>query len=192
MMLLSGAALAETAHEHLWTDWAPAQGGSHTGVCAEDGDALTAKCYTYSAALENGSISACGICGVNSTMSESIMPLLEGVTATPTNPNPGKQRGTLIVRGLANPSAANPEVLYAFTLNYEWKGGLATFKNPCDISIPLNLELPESWRLVRITPRAGDDSVQNPEKRVDMECTYVDGVLTFNTRTPAMYMILAQ
>ena len=54
------------------------------------------------------------------------------------------------------------------------------------------MELPENYQLIRITPAAGDDSVQNPEQQIEMESQWEEGVLSFTTKTPALYLIVSE
>ncbi len=190
LLLTTVCAFAED-HVHVWGEWLPTQDNTqHSAVCVECGETLTTAHYNYSGSVSGGSIRVCGICGYADNTNGNFT-MISDVTATPIRENPSSQRGELIVRGLANPTALDESIVYAFTINYANNGGLATFKNESEISISLDIDFPENWKLIRIRPSAGDDSVQNPEQKVDMEATFVDHVLTFTTRTPALYMIVA-
>jgi hypothetical protein len=179
--------LGETAHEHTWGEWIPAEGG-HTAVCTEDGEALTVKHYTFSTTMGGKSVSVCAMCG---QYREGIFPLIEGAQAVSQKAKPSNQRGSLIARGLEKPFSDDETVVYAFTVAYVQNGALATWKDVSTVSLPI-AGLPGNARLIRISPAAGDDSVQNPEQRIEMESVYQDGVLTFTTKTPALYLLVAE
>ena len=193
LLLAANTVLAETTHEHTWGEWIAEEDGSgHTASCT-DGDSavMTAKHYYFTVALNGISARVCAICGTGRGIADSFANI-DKATATPVDKNPGNQRGCLIVRGLEKPFETNESVAYAFTMAFVWNGGLSTFKNKCEISIPLNVELPGSWKLVRVASASGDDSVQNPETWVDIEAAYGNNVLTFVTKTPALYLILSE
>lgn len=188
-LLMTTAALAETAHTHVWGEWIPeAESANHTGVCSECGESKTVKHYTASVTIADKTRSVCLICG-NSAV--GTFALVEGASAVPVAEKPKTQRGEFVVRDMAAPWAEDPSVLYAFTLLYANNGSLATFKNQVTVSLPIAAELPQNVKLVRVRSSAGDDSVQNPEVWIDMESTFEDGVLTFKTQTPSVYLVMA-
>ena len=186
-LLAAGAGLAEEAHEHTWGEWTPAEGG-HTAVCASCGEALTAKHYTFATRLGSFSDSVCGMCG---QYSGGVFPLIEGASIASTKEKPSKQRGEFIARGMEKPFS-DENVLFAFTVAYANNGGLATWKDMSVITLPLPLTLPDTYRLIRVQPSAGDDSVQNPEKWIDLQSTWENGALTFTAKTPALYLLVAE
>ena len=191
-LLLSGTALAEEAHEHVWGEWTEAETGGHIAYCvAEDGASKTASHYTASVNISGKTYRVCLMCG---DYGEEALDLIEDATATPTNANPGTQRGSLVVRGKAHPFENDPTVLYAFTVCYQRDGGLATFKNQSLVSFSLkDLELPAGFKLIRVQSSAGDDSVQNPEKWIEMSYELTeDGLFSFHTKTPTVYLLVAE
>ena len=190
--LCATAALAQSAHEHVWGEWADSgDGATHTASCtAGDGATESAAHYNFTGTIAGTSVRVCGMCGACST-SAAPFALIAGATATPVGENPANQRGSLVVRGLESPFAEDASVLYAFTMAYEWNGGLATFKNRCELNVPLPEELPEGWKLIRISVASGDDSTQRSESWIDIEAAWENGVLTFESKTPSLFLILA-
>lgn len=191
ILMLFSAVMAEETHEHVWGEWTEAEGGGHTASCVEnDGASKTASHYTASVNISGKSYRVCLICG---DYGNETLPLIEDASAAPVKENPSAQRGRLVVRGKANPFENDPSVLYAFTVCYERDGSLATFKNQSVISFSLqDLDLPEGFKLIRVQSSAGDDSVQNPEKWIEMGYEYQDGVFSFSTKTPTVYLLVAQ
>ncbi|MBQ9299404.1 MAG: hypothetical protein IJ214_02720 [Clostridia bacterium] len=178
-------AAAEGAHEHVWGEWLPSDGG-HTAECAEDGDTLTVRHHTFS----TGTISGSAVCAMCGQYRDGVFPLIEGAEAVSQKAEPSTQRGIFVARGMETPYADAENVVYAFTVAYVHNGALATWKDVSTVSLPLDVELPENYQLIRITPAAGDDSVQNPERQIEMESAWEDGVLSFTTKTPALYLIV--
>ena len=191
LLLLGTWTMALAEHEHLWTDWQDMQdGASHAATCPEDGVMQRTRHNSYSATINGASMRVCSICGTGSRLTAPFA-LLEGATAVPTAAEPLEQMGHLIVRGLASPTELDEKIVYAFTITYELRGGMATFRNTSDITIPLGIELPEGWKLVRVSPASGDDSVYSPEAWIDTAATYEEQILSLTTRTPGLYLILA-
>ncbi len=183
--MLSLAASA-SEHEHVFGEWTPGENNMHTALCEECGEELSARHYTFTSKMGEASVSVCAACG---QYQDGVLALIEGAQALSEKPTPSKQKGVFIARGLESPFAGDETIIYAFTAAYINNGELATWKDVSTVSLPLNIELPEDYQLVRVTPSAGDDSVQNPEKRTEMESSYEDGVLCFSTKTPALYLI---
>ena len=179
--------LAEEAHEHVFSEWTVTDGG-HEATCEECGETITAKHYTFTTSVADSSVRICAMCG---QCGEEVFPLISGVTVTSQKPTPTKQRGAIVARGQKAPFEGDSEILYAFTLAYVQNGELATWKDVSDVVLPLEEELPEGYQLVRVNPAAGDDSVQNPEERVEMDSSFEDGALHFVTKTPALYLVMA-
>lgn len=175
-------------HEHVFAQWVPAESG-HEATCEECGETLTAKHYSFSSSIGGSSVGVCAMCG---QCKDTVFGLIDGVEVVSQKPTPSKQRGAVVARGMEAPFEDEPEILYAFTLAYVQNGELATWKDVSDVKLPVDAELPESYQLVRVSPAAGDDSVQNPEERVEMESSYEDGVLCFVTKTPALYLVVAK
>ena len=174
-------------HEHIWGEWLPTAEG-HTATCAEDGEALTARHYTFS----TGTVSQSAVCAICGQYKNGVFPLIEGAQAQSQKKKPSSQRGSFMARGMKAPYENAPNVLYAFTVAYVQNGTLATWKDVSTVTLPLDAQLPEDYQLIRITPAAGDDSVQNPEQQIEMESTWAEGALTFVTKTPALYLILSK
>ena len=120
----------------------------------------------------------------------SFLLILICLTASSLAEQPSSQRGAFIVRGTGSPFSQEPGVLFAFTAAYVRDGALATWKDVSTVTIPLDINLPETARLIRVQPASGDDSIQNPEQHIEMEYTYADGILSFTTKTPALYMLI--
>ena len=190
ILLMCSAAISEDAHEHVWGEWTEAETGGHIAFCvAEDGASKTASHYTASVKIGDITYRVCLMCG---DYGEETLPLIADAAAEPVNANPGTQRGNLVVRGKAHPFENDPSVVLAFTVCYERDGGLATFKNQSRVSFSLgDVELPEGVRLIRVQSSAGDDSVQNPETWIEMSYELQDGVFSFNTKTPTVYLLIA-
>lgn len=190
-LLLSALTTVCAEHVHLWTDWKDMNdGASHAATCPEDGVTQRTRHNTYAVTLNEASMRVCSICGAGSGM-RAPFALIEGAEAVPTAAEPLEQMGSLIVRGLAHPTELDARVVYAFTITYEYRGGMATFRNTSDVTIPLGVELPEGWRLIRVNPATGDDSTYSPEAWIDTQATFETQTLSLTTRTPGLYLILA-
>jgi len=188
-LLSAGCAVMAEEHVHTWGTWAHVDGTStHTAACVECGEEKTVKCYSTTATIADKRASICCYCG---NYSEGTFTPVEG-TAVALNGKDSAQRGTFLVLGKENPFAADPTVVYAFIPGFTKDGGMATFKNKCTVTVKIDAELPENFRLVRVTPQAGDDSNQTPETWTDCEYTWENGVLTFETKSPNMHLIIAE
>lgn len=186
LLTLCAAAMADE-HVHTWGPWTKVEGtNTHSAVCTECGESMTAKCYSATVTFENHRVGVCSYCGA---YSEGAFEPIEG-TAKALNGKDSSQRGVFLAVGKAQPFASQPEVLYAFIPGFTKDGSMATFKNKCSISVKIDVELPEGFHLVRVTPQAGDDSNQTPETWTECEYTWEDGVLTFETKSPYLHMIV--
>ncbi len=177
--------------DHLWGERTLTENSSqHAAACVRGcGAAKTVKCTNVGITLGRSSMNICAICG---TYKYGTFELIPQASALPVSDTPADQRGTLVVRGKTLPfEDTDPSVLYAFTLTYEWNGGMATFKNQSTISIPIDAELPEEFQLIRVSVSPGDDSVQRKEVWVGIEHDFTDGILTFAAKNPSLYIIKA-
>ena len=186
LMLVSAA----SAEEHTWGNWVTTEDGAkHTAVCTECGEEKTVKCTTYTATLaDNKKVSVCAYCGA---CKYGTFQKIEAATATPVVEQPGAQKGVFEVFGKALPfEELDSSVLYAFTIGYNRNGEVATFKNKSLVQILIDVELSEGFKLIRVTPSAGDDSNQTAEKWTEVEYTFENGILSFETKNPALHIIV--
>lgn len=189
LLLGAAAGVAQDGHEHTWGEWTAVDGAGHIASCtAEEAQTKTAKHYHFTATAGGESVRVCAVCGA-ATGTSGDFALLEGALAQPVSENPKAQRGDLVVRGLENPFPSDETVTFALTMTYAWDGGMATFKNPSRIEVPLDVELAQGYKLVRVSGASGDDSVQTAESWIDVDSSFEDGVLIFQTRTPALFLV---
>lgn len=188
MLAMAVGTAAAEEHIHTWSAWKATESGSqHTATCTECGEEKTAKCTTYTATLDQEKISVCAYCGANKY---GEFERIEEATATPIADNPSAQKGEFIVMGKAEPFAeADDSVIYAFTIGYARDGEAATFKNKSVVRLPIGEEI-GAFKLIRVTPSSGDDSTQTAEKWTEIEYTYENGVLSFETKNPALHMLV--
>lgn len=190
-LLLLTVPFAASAEEHVhrWGAWTKVENASeHTATCADCGETKTVKCTGNTVTLDGDKQSVCPFCGANAY---GAFTLIEGATATPTVEKPKTQRGEFVAFGKAMPfEAVDPSVLYAFTIGYTLDGGVATFKNKSTVSLPI-ADLPENFQLIRISTSSGDDSTSAKEEWIDIEYTYENGILSFETKNPALHIIKA-
>lgn len=184
LLWAAASSLAESQHGHIWGEWLPAEGG-HAATCAEDGETLVARHYSFS----TGTVSESAVCAICGQYKNGVFPLIEGAQALSQKAKPSSQRGSFMARGMKAPYENAPNVVYAFTVAYVQNGALATWKDVSTVTLPLDVQLPADYQLIRITPASGDDSVQNPERQIEMESVWEEGCLTFVTKTPALYLI---
>lgn len=191
LMLSVAAGAAAQDHAHAYGRWTPAEDGSgHTAVCETCGEQAEASCANYT--MRVGSESRLGICAICGACKLGAFEALEGAEATPTDEEPKAQKGRFVACGKALPFAGEDErILYAFTIGYEQDGKAVTFKNRSVIRIPIQAELPEGFRLVRIKAASGDDSTQTAEEWIDVDYTFEDGVLRFESKNPALHIVVA-
>lgn len=190
-IFIGGGVAAAQEHAHTWNAWTATENGSqHMAACLECGEIQEKKCLNYTATLDGSKkVSVCANCG---TCKYGAFERNEGATATPVAEKPLEQRGSFVVYGKALPfKELDADVLYAFTIGYELDGAAVTFKNKSTVQMKIDAELPEGFRLIRITPASGDDSTQTDEKWVDVEYTFEDGVLSFESKNPALHVVMA-
>lgn len=177
---------------HTWGEWkAEADGSSHTAYCIECGnDSLPVKHYNFTITVNDSTARICAICGFSKGTQETLQ-IIPDASAVPVKSDPSPQRGNLVVRGLRYPIKGDEHIVFAFTLVYELNGSLATFKNQSRISIPVEIGGTDDWELLRIAGASGDDSVQTAESWVKIDSAYENDILSFETKTPALYIIRA-
>jgi len=95
--------------------------------------------------------------------------------------------GEAIVRGMY---ASFDDVLYAFTAAYEYSGNVMPFSAPVSISLPLIGEEFAAFDLVRIDVTLDAETNERIEIRTPVEYTFENGILTFETNTAALYLLL--
>ena len=97
-------------------------------------------------------------------------------------------RGELIARGQEMPFDG---ILYALTIAYEYAGTLDEFTGMVHIEITLEMpdELPE-FQLVRVDVTEADEDTERAEVWTGIEYNYEDGVLSFDTDTAGMFLLL--
>ncbi len=189
LLLFASTASAQSEHTHTWGEWVPLGDGRHMAQCTAGDDATsTQRHYNMTVTAGGATVRVCAICGAGQGIMQPF-PVISQAQAIPRSVSPAAQRGMFLVRGMKNPFSADQRILFAFSLTYEHDGGIATFKNLSDIHVPLPIALPKGWKLFRIASAAGDDSVQNPETWVELEAAHDDDILTFVTKTPALYVI---
>lgn len=180
---------AAEEHAHSWSAWVKVENASsHTATCADCGETKTVKCTGNTVTLGGNKQSVCAYCGANAF---GAFERIEGATATPLAEKPGKQRGEFVAFGKAMPfESVDASVLYAFTIGYGLDGGVATFKNKSTVCLPI-ADLPDGFHLIRITTSSGDDSTSPKEEWVNIQYTYEDGILSFDTKNPALHIVKA-
>ncbi len=189
-LLIPGLAGAEAPdHEHAWGEWTHNnEGGTHTAECAVCGESRTVKCYNTTVTINENRINVCLFCGYAPFGMLSVIPEAK---ATPVENDSKAQHGVFVARGIEKPfGEKEPDILYAFTIAYCLDGGLATFKNKSVVSLPLKLDLPEGFKLEKVSVSSGDDSTQRKEEWIDTDYTYEDGVLSFISKSSTLYLII--
>lgn len=98
-------------------------------------------------------------------------------------------RGELIVCGLETHFDG---VLYALTVAHEYAGTLNDFTGMVHVEIPLALtdELP-AFRLVRVDVPEGGEDTERTEVWTEIEYSYEDGVLSFDTDAAGVFLLLS-
>lgn len=101
--------------------------------------------------------------------------------------------GEAIVRGMEAPFEG---ALYAFTAGYEYSGKMQAFENvkdeeilPITISLPLSEEIGE-FTLVRVDVTPATEEIERAEVWTELAYTFEDGVLTFETETDGLFLLL--
>lgn len=191
LVLASGAGAAPAqAQEHHWGEWVKAEGSAgHTAACVDCGVERTASCANFSVKPGSATLNVCANCGA---CGGDFFELISDASAVPVEGEAENQRGRLVVRGKEKPFPGhNDGIRYAFTLSYDWNGGLATFKNRVTATVPVRAELSDGFRVYRVSVVPGDDFNIRREEWIEIEYAFSDGILTFETKTPALYLIIA-
>lgn len=189
-LMLAGGALAQE-HAHTFGAWTKMEGVSrHGAACNACGEVVEKQCATYSLTLQSGKkANVCALCG--DCAYGAFSPVADA-QATPLAEKTSKQRGEFAVYGRALPFAGEDDrILYAFTVAYNNDGAATAFKNKSRIQFRVDAQLPEQFTLLRVTSSAGDDSTQTPEKWTEIDHGFEDGLLTFESKNQAVYLIMA-
>lgn len=188
ILIVATSGFSKNECTHTWSEWIREEDSPyHSAVCIECGEKKAVRHSTASVTVSGQPRSVCLVCGDSAT---GILTLVKGVIAQPVSVESKIQRGDFVVRQMVAPWPEKPSILYVFTLLYAYNGGMATFKNQVRVSLPISDELPEKMELIRVQSSAGDDSVQNPEVWIDIDFLFEKGVLTFNTQTPGIYLLI--
>ncbi len=179
----------KTAALHHWYGpWSFSGDMTHSATCLRDGCGYvcTRDCAAYTVTVGDNLLSICPVCG---NLNGMAMSELEGAITNADNDVIGiPGRGELIARGQEMPFDG---VLYLLTIAYEYDGTLNEFTGMVriDISLELTEELPE-FQLVRVDVTEADEDTERAEVWTGIEYNYEDGVLSFDTDTAGIFLLL--
>ena len=179
----------KTAALHHWYGpWSFSGDMTHSATCRRDGCGYvrTRDCTAYTMTVGDNQVSICPVCG---NMNGITMSKLEGAITNADNDVIGiPGRGELIARGQEMPFDG---ILYALTIAHEYAGTLDEFTGMVHIEITLEMpdELPE-FQLVRVDVTEADEDTERAEVWTGIEYNYEDGVLSFDTDTAGMFLLL--
>lgn len=173
----------EKALLHWFSQWKPCSDGYHAAYCIREGCDGTAglPCEWFELTFttsdeEEMTVSICPVCGA--VRHEDIV--FEAIKSATVKANEKwLPRGELIVRAMENPYG---ECQYAFTVGYEFSGWLEDFLGTVTVTMPMELE--GEFRLAYV------EETLEGQTLTDVEFTYEDGKLTFETEKQGIYLIL--
>ena len=176
------------ALQHWYGPWSFSGDMTHSATCRRDGCGYvrTRDCTAYTMTVGDNQVSICPVCGnmngiTMSTLKATVTRVDNGVNGIP-------KRGELSVCGLEAPFDG---ILYALTIAHEYAGTLDEFTGMVHIEITLEMpdELPE-FQLVRVDATEADEDTERAEVWTGIEYNYEDGVLSFDTDTAGMFLLL--
>ena len=176
------------ALQHWYGPWSFSGDMTHSATCRRDGCGYvrTRDCTAYTMTVGDNQVSICPVCGnmngiTMSTLKATVTRVDNGVNGIP-------KRGELSVCGLEAPFDG---ILYALTIAHEYAGTLDEFTGMVHIEITLEMpdELPE-FQLVRVDVTEADEDTERAEVWTGIEYNYEDGVLSFDTDTAGMFLLL--
>ena len=176
------------ALQHWYGPWSFSGDMTHSATCRRDGCGYvrTRDCTAYTMTVGDNQVSICPVCGnmngiTMSTLKATVTRVDNGVNGIP-------KRGELSVCGLEAPFDG---ILYALTIAHEYAGTLDEFTGMVHIEITLEMpdELPE-FQLVRVDVTEADEDTERAEVWTGIEYNYEDGVLSFDTDTAGIFLLL--
>ena len=176
------------ALQHWYGSWSFNGDMTHSATClrAGCGYVCARDCAAYTVTVGDNLVSICPVCnnmdGIKmSTFKATVTSVDNGVNGIP-------KRGELSVCGLEAPFDG---ILYMLTVAYEYDGMLDEFTGMVHIEIALEMpdELPE-FQLVRVDVTEADEDTERTEVWTGIEYNYEDGVLSFDTDTAGIFLLL--
>ena len=152
---------------HWFDIWTSNGDGTHSAACKREGCDHTGsnKCEFYEVTIGETTYSVCPVCG------DGVFEIVEGALIEGEN----LPKGEAIIRGAADPFEG---VLYAFTAGYEYSGDMEAFIGAVKVSLPVSVE--GEFKLMF----AGE------EELTEIAYTVEEGVLSFETETAGLYLIV--
>ena len=169
------------ARVHWYGSWSYDGDMTHRATCVRGGCGYVRReeCTSYAVMVGDTELNICPVCG---NLNGTTMGALEATVTDLDNEDGGiPERGELSVYGLERPFDG---VLYALTVGYEYAGALDEFTGMVHVEIPVVLpdELPE-FRLVHVDETGAGENAE-------IEYTYEEGVLSFNTDVAGVFLLL--
>ena len=179
---------AIAALQHWYGPWTFSGDMTHSATCRRDGCGYvrTRDCSVYTMTVDDNQVSICPVCGNMNGITMSTLKATATSVDNGVNGIPG--RGELSVCGLEAPFDG---ILYALTIAHEYAGTLDEFTGMVHIEVTLEMpdELPE-FQLVRVDATEADEDTERAEVWTGIEYNYEDGVLSFDTDTAGMFLLL--
>lgn len=168
------------ALSHWFGLWSPTEKGMHTATCLRDGCGYvgTKDCAPIETALTGKIVSVCPVCGRSG---DKVYEIIEGAEITEVDRFAIK-RGETVIRGMEAPTEG---VLYAFTVGQEYSGVIEPFQGTIKVQIPLDASI-QNFELKQIP------TLKGAATSVSVQYTIEDGMLTFETHTPGLFLLVAK
>ena len=153
-----------TIGQHLYSNWQPADDGSHISPCLVCGEEHIVSCTVFRT-LEGltPAFAACPICGVYDGGVLAVVYAHDGDESLP--------YGTLVIRGGEAPADG---VLYAITVTGSYYGKVVELMQPVTVTVPMALE---GFRIVSMDG-------------ADIPFTPADGMLTFEAEAVGLFLLI--
>ena len=150
--------------QHLYSNWQPADDGSHISPCLVCGEEHIVTCTVFRT-LEGltPAFAACPICGVYDGGVLAVIYAHDGDESLP--------YGTLVIRGGEAPVDG---VLYAITVTGSYYGKVVELMQPVTVTVPMALE---GFRIVSMDG-------------ADIPFTLADGMLTFEAEAVGLFLLI--
>ena len=173
------------ALSHWFDAWLPAEEGCHTATCKREKcrQSVTLPCARYDFIFEGTSHHLCPVCGVTCNQ-ELFDPIPDAAVTVPWQ-HPS-QRGEVTFFGCLAPFTA--DVLYAFTMVWEYGGGVAADWQPVTVTLPLRFNTRHDFKLVhKVDFLPSGDCYRTG---IEIPYTMKDNKITFTTDQYGLFLLV--
>lgn len=168
---------------HWYNVWVYNGDGTHCASCKRSGcdHVLTADCTGNEVTVDGNVTAWCPVCGVLGDF--QMIELKDAEITGRSNVLP--KYGEKIIWGIERPFDG---VLYAFTVAYEVAGRVEPFRGKVSVAVPLKME--DNFKLAQVEVTERTQTTERTEVWTEIPFTYEGGILTFETDTDGLFLLL--